>query len=163
MPLPCIPTHLKNGQAAGRFSSLYQARNDYLLDKLIINGGAMLEGDIHISGAKNAVLPIMASTLLADSPVIIRNIPRLHDVTTTMDAGLLESADDDHMAFAREEGRVVVTHDQDFLRKHQEGIDHAGIAYCHLRSRSIGEILRSLILIWEILTPDEMANHVEYL
>jgi len=55
------------------------------LDKLIINGGARLEGDVRISGAKNAVLPIMASTLLADSPVVIRNIPHLHDVTTTME------------------------------------------------------------------------------
>ncbi|MBT8116803.1 MAG: UDP-N-acetylglucosamine 1-carboxyvinyltransferase [Gammaproteobacteria bacterium] len=55
------------------------------MDKLIINGGARLEGDVRISGAKNAVLPIMASTLLADSPVVIRNIPHLHDVTTTME------------------------------------------------------------------------------
>ncbi len=55
------------------------------MDKLIINGGATLEGEIRISGAKNAVLPIMASTLLADSPVMIRNIPHLHDVTTTME------------------------------------------------------------------------------
>jgi len=55
------------------------------VDRLIIKGGATLEGDIRISGAKNAVLPIMAATLLADSPVIIRNIPHLHDVTTTME------------------------------------------------------------------------------
>ncbi len=55
------------------------------MDKLIINGGARLEGDVRISGAKNAVLPIMASTLLADSPVVIRNIPHLLDVTTTME------------------------------------------------------------------------------
>ncbi len=55
------------------------------MDKLIINGGARLEGDVRISGAKNAVLPIMASTLLADSPVVIRNIPHLRDVTTTME------------------------------------------------------------------------------
>ncbi|MBT8121839.1 MAG: UDP-N-acetylglucosamine 1-carboxyvinyltransferase, partial [Gammaproteobacteria bacterium] len=55
------------------------------MDKLIINGGARLEGEIRISGAKNAVLPIMASTLLADTPVVIRNIPHLHDVTTTME------------------------------------------------------------------------------
>ncbi|MGB5261560.1 MAG: UDP-N-acetylglucosamine 1-carboxyvinyltransferase [Gammaproteobacteria bacterium] len=55
------------------------------MDKLIINGGAVLEGDVRISGAKNAVLPIMASTLLADSPVIIRNIPHMHDVTTTIE------------------------------------------------------------------------------
>jgi UDP-N-acetylglucosamine 1-carboxyvinyltransferase len=55
------------------------------VDKLIITGGKILEGEIRISGAKNAVLPIMAATLLADSPVTIRNIPHLHDVTTTME------------------------------------------------------------------------------
>ena len=85
------------------------------------------------------------------------------EVTTPAEAGLLEADDDAHLAFARQEKRVIVTHDQDFLRKHQQGISHAGIAYCHLRSRSVGDILRSLILIWEILTPDEMADHVEYL
>jgi len=55
------------------------------VDRLIIKGGVPLEGEIRISGAKNAVLPIMAATLLADSPIIIRNIPHLHDVTTTME------------------------------------------------------------------------------
>ncbi len=55
------------------------------MDKLIIKGGVPLKGEIRISGAKNAVLPIMAATLLADSPLIIRNIPHLHDVTTTME------------------------------------------------------------------------------
>ncbi len=55
------------------------------MDKLIIKGGARLEGEIRMSGAKNAVLPIMAATLLAESPVVIRNVPHLHDVTTTME------------------------------------------------------------------------------
>jgi len=55
------------------------------LDKLIIKGGVPLRGEIRISGAKNAVLPIMAATLLANSPITIRNIPHLHDVTTTME------------------------------------------------------------------------------
>ena len=55
------------------------------MDKLIIKGGARLEGEIRMSGAKNAVLPIMAATLLADSPLVIRNVPHLHDVTTTME------------------------------------------------------------------------------
>jgi len=45
----------------------------------------VLEGEIRVSGAKNAVLPIMAATLLADSPVTLHNIPHLHDVTTTME------------------------------------------------------------------------------
>ncbi|MGD9391060.1 MAG: UDP-N-acetylglucosamine 1-carboxyvinyltransferase, partial [Thioalkalispiraceae bacterium] len=55
------------------------------MDKLIITGGAKLEGEIRISGAKNAALPIIVSTLLADEPVTICNIPHLHDITTTME------------------------------------------------------------------------------
>jgi UDP-N-acetylglucosamine 1-carboxyvinyltransferase len=55
------------------------------MNKLIINGGSPLSGEVRISGSKNAVLPILAGTLLADSPVIIRNVPHLHDVTTTME------------------------------------------------------------------------------
>jgi len=57
------------------------------MDKLIITGGDALEGDVRISGAKNAALPILAATLLADGVVTIGNVPHLHDITTTM--GLL--------------------------------------------------------------------------
>ena len=52
------------------------------MDKLIITGGAQLDGEIRISGAKNAALPILAATLLADSPVTVCNLPHLHDITT---------------------------------------------------------------------------------
>ena len=55
------------------------------MDKLLINGGTPLEGEIRISGAKNAALPIIVSTLLADEPVTICNVPHLHDITTTME------------------------------------------------------------------------------
>ena len=55
------------------------------MDKLIITGGTPLEGEIRISGAKNAALPILASTLLADGPVKVGNIPHLQDITTTME------------------------------------------------------------------------------
>ncbi len=54
------------------------------MDKLIISGGAPLGGDVRISGAKNAVLPILAATLLCDSTATIENVPHLNDVTTTM-------------------------------------------------------------------------------
>jgi UDP-N-acetylglucosamine 1-carboxyvinyltransferase len=53
------------------------------MQKIIVSGGARLEGEVRISGAKNAVLPILCATLLADSPVRISNVPRLHDVLTT--------------------------------------------------------------------------------
>jgi UDP-N-acetylglucosamine 1-carboxyvinyltransferase len=52
------------------------------MEKLIINGGHPLNGEIKISGAKNAALPILAASLLCSSPVKISNIPHLQDVTT---------------------------------------------------------------------------------
>ncbi len=55
------------------------------MDRLIIEGGAPLRGDVRMSGAKNAALPIMIATLLADGQVTISNIPHLHDITTTME------------------------------------------------------------------------------
>lgn len=55
------------------------------MDKLIITGGTRLEGDVRISGAKNAALPILAATLLAEGPMTVGNIPHLHDITTTME------------------------------------------------------------------------------
>ena len=55
------------------------------MDKLIINGGVSLAGEVRIAGAKNAALPILAATLLADGPVIVGNVPHLHDITTTME------------------------------------------------------------------------------
>ena len=48
------------------------------MDKLLITGGEPLEGEIRISGAKNAVLPILVAALLADGPVTIANVPHLH-------------------------------------------------------------------------------------
>src|SRR6185295_1331498 len=53
--------------------------------KIVISGGEPLNGEVWISGAKNAVLPILAAGLLADEPVSIGNVPHLHDVTTTME------------------------------------------------------------------------------
>jgi UDP-N-acetylglucosamine 1-carboxyvinyltransferase len=55
------------------------------MDKLQIRGGAPLEGDVRISGAKNAALPILAGTLLAEGVVSVGNVPHLHDVTTMIE------------------------------------------------------------------------------
>jgi UDP-N-acetylglucosamine 1-carboxyvinyltransferase len=55
------------------------------MDKLYIRGGKPLEGEVGISGAKNASLPILCATLLADGPMRIANVPHLHDVTTTIE------------------------------------------------------------------------------
>jgi UDP-N-acetylglucosamine 1-carboxyvinyltransferase len=55
------------------------------MDKLQITGGKALEGEVRISGAKNAALPILAATLLAEKPVSVGNVPHLQDVTTMIE------------------------------------------------------------------------------
>ena len=55
------------------------------MERIQINGGVALQGDVWISGAKNAVLPILVGSLLGDSPSRISNVPHLQDVTTTME------------------------------------------------------------------------------
>jgi UDP-N-acetylglucosamine 1-carboxyvinyltransferase len=54
------------------------------MDKLAIVGGKTLDGEVRISGAKNAALPILAATLLADGPVAVGNVPRLNDIATML-------------------------------------------------------------------------------
>jgi UDP-N-acetylglucosamine 1-carboxyvinyltransferase len=55
------------------------------MDKLLIKGGTPLSGEVRIAGAKNAALPILAGTLLADGEVALSNVPHLRDITTTME------------------------------------------------------------------------------
>jgi predicted nuclease of predicted toxin-antitoxin system len=85
------------------------------------------------------------------------------DVTTAAEAGLTCVTDSTHLEFAASSGRVVVTQDDDFLRLHAQGVSHAGIAYCQQQSMSVGEMLRRLILIHDLLSPGEMAGRVEFL
>ena len=55
------------------------------MDKLVIDGGISLNGEIRIAGAKNSALPILAATLLTDDTVVIRNLPHLYDITTMLE------------------------------------------------------------------------------
>jgi len=55
------------------------------VDKLVITGGRPLNGEVRISGAKNAALPIVAATLLAETPMTVTNVPHLQDITTSME------------------------------------------------------------------------------
>lgn len=55
------------------------------MDKLLIFGGQTLSGDVRISGAKNAALPVLMAALLTREPLHVRNVPHLHDITTTME------------------------------------------------------------------------------
>ncbi|MBW4689504.1 MAG: DUF5615 family PIN-like protein [Komarekiella atlantica HA4396-MV6] len=85
------------------------------------------------------------------------------DVTTTPEMELLGQTDEIQLAFACEQGRVIVTHDTDFLRLASENTDHWGVAFCKKNLSSLGEIIRSLVLIYEALSPNEMRGWIEYL
>src|SRR5436305_2046623 len=78
------------------------------------------------------------------------------DVTTTADVALLGATDPTQAGYAATTGRVLFTQDDDFLSYAATGADHPGIAYCRQNSRSIGDIIRGLELIWEIYETDEM-------
>jgi predicted nuclease of predicted toxin-antitoxin system len=84
------------------------------------------------------------------------------DVTTTPEVGLRGARDEDHIAFALPETRVIVTKDPDFLQLLRAGVPHAGIAFTQHGLRSIGELLRGLILLGDCLESGDMINRVEF-
>lgn len=84
------------------------------------------------------------------------------DVLTVTAAGLLSATDKAHLARATRDGRVVFTLDDDFLRLHASGIQHAGIVYAP-QGTTIGDIIRGLMLIYQVLEPADMENRVEFL
>lgn len=75
---------------------------------------------------------------------------------------MLGASDEEHLAFAGQQGRVIFTQDVDFLRLHSSGVEHAGIIYARQRT-TIGEAIRGPVLVHEVLTSDEMKGHLEYL
>ena len=84
-------------------------------------------------------------------------------MTTTADAGLIGATDVTQLEFAASSGRILETQDNDFLRLHSQGTPHAGIAYCQQNSMSVGEMLRRLILVHDLLAAEEMAGRIEFL
>jgi len=84
------------------------------------------------------------------------------DVSTTPEMDMLSATDEEQIAFAVSQNRVLFTQDRDFLRLHAAAIAHSGIAYCAKDARSIGAIIQALVLIWEVLEPEEMANRLEF-
>jgi predicted nuclease of predicted toxin-antitoxin system len=90
---------------------------------------------------------------------------RLHgiDVTTTAEAGLLHTPDEAQLAYAVANNRTIVTQDTDSLRLAAAGHEHLGIVFFAAQSRSIGEVIRAVQLIWEVYETEEMRNRVEYI
>ena len=84
------------------------------------------------------------------------------EVLTVVEANMLGASDEEHIKRALDEVRVIFTQDDDFLRLHAAGVEHAGIIYAPQQT-SIGEIVRGLMLIYQILDAEDMMGHVEYL
>ena len=83
-------------------------------------------------------------------------------MTTTPEQGLISVPDEIQLDFSVSEGRVIFTQDTDFLKLDQF-VSHCGITYCPQQTKSIGQIIQGLILIWELLEPEEMLGRIEYL
>ena len=84
------------------------------------------------------------------------------DVLTAAEAEMLGATDQEHLQFAAGQQRVIFTQDDDFLRLNARGQDHAGIVYAEQHT-PISTIVSGLMLVYQILTPDEMRSHVEFL
>jgi predicted nuclease of predicted toxin-antitoxin system len=85
------------------------------------------------------------------------------DVTTTNDAGLQAAEDMHHLTMAQAQGRVIVTHDPDFLRLAAGGLQHSGIAFCASGTRTTAQLIEALELIHSCMTEQEMLNRIEYI
>lgn len=96
-------------------------------------------------------------------PAVTKGLRRREvDVLTAQEAGMLDTDDDKHLALAVEQGRVIFSQDQDFLKMHNDQKEHCGIVYAPQQT-AIGVLVRGLMLIFEVLTAEEMKNHIEYL
>ena len=84
------------------------------------------------------------------------------DVLTVAEVGYLGASDEDIFRMAEDSERVIVTQDDDFLRLAATVSDHRGIVYTS-QENSVGDIIRGLMLIHQVLAAEEMVGHVEYL
>ncbi|MEH2424001.1 MAG: DUF5615 family PIN-like protein [Nostoc sp.] len=96
-------------------------------------------------------------------PVITLGLRRYGiDVTTTNDVELRTQSDEIQLRFIQETQRVLFTQDADFLIIASSRLDHPGITYCKKGTRSIGEIIQTLVLIYEVMTLEEIVGRVEF-
>lgn len=85
------------------------------------------------------------------------------DVLTIQDSDRRGLSDADQLAFAKLEGRVIVTFDSDFLAIAQRSKEHGGIVWCPASKHSIGQLIMALMFVNAVLTSEDMQNHIEYL
>lgn len=93
------------------------------------------------------------------TPGIAGGTPRIASVP---EAGMMGATDDAHLAYALAQRRVLFTQDADFMRLAATGVAHAGIIYAP-QFTTIGNIIRGLVLIAQIVESEEMLGKIEYL
>ena len=84
------------------------------------------------------------------------------DVLSTHQAGMLGASDQAQLALATSQGRILFTQDADFLRLHARGIEHSGIVYAPQHT-PIGDVIRGLAILHQVLSAWEMRCHIEFL
>ena len=84
------------------------------------------------------------------------------DAISAKDAGNLGLSDEEQLKYAIKNDFVIVTHDADFLSLAMDH-EHKGIAFVHQHKYTIGELIRNLKLLWDIVEQKDMENHVEFL
>ena len=85
------------------------------------------------------------------------------DVKTVAEANMRGATDDALLAFAYQEGRVLFTHDADFLHLHALGTAHAGLVYCHQQKATIGDMIFGLMLIYDLCEATDMVGALEFI
>jgi hypothetical protein len=83
-------------------------------------------------------------------------------VTTVTEAGMRGRGDESQLAFAQQAGRVTFTQDRDFLRLAAGGLRHAGVVYAP-QGVPVSTILGGLLLIYNVLSAEEMMDNVEFI
>ncbi|MEM8523535.1 MAG: DUF5615 family PIN-like protein [Bacteroidota bacterium] len=84
------------------------------------------------------------------------------DAISCIEADMRTAKDEEHLLYAGRDGRVIVTYDNDFLKLHNEGKGHAGIAFAP-KPLSIGEMISTLLLMYQVFDKEDMLNQVEFI
>lgn len=97
------------------------------------------------------------------SKAVVKGLPaRGVDDISCVEAGNRTVSDREHLVYANRENRVIVTYDNDFLKLHDAGHTHAGIAFSH-RPLTIGEMVGALLLMHEVLEEEDMRGKAEFI
>lgn len=88
---------------------------------------------------------------------------RGHDVTTSVEVGLISAGDDEQLAFAAREDRVLITRDQDFLRLHAKNQEHAGIIFWTEHRRTLGPFIRAVDALFIDRSQEELRGNLVFL